>query len=286
MTTIGSQIKGWISLLPQFSFKNFAEVLIIAFIIYEFLLLIKKSHAWTLLKGIIVILAFTFFAFVFRMDVILWILEKVSAVAVIAGIVIFQPELRDALERLGKQSIVPNVIIAQEQNGIDNDEIAEISKAAFQMGRVKTGALMVIERKDDLESYINTGIPVDGHVTAALLINIFEKNTPLHDGAVIIRGKRVAAATCLLPLSDNMSISKDLGTRHRAAIGMSEKNDSYTVVVSEETGNVSLAKDGILYRMNDYEMLMKELSVLVTSSGNKSKSIFGLRRKEKKNGNK
>ena len=284
MTTIGTQIKGWLSLLPQFTFKNFAEVLILAFIIYEFLLLIQKSHAWTLLKGIIVILLFTFFAFIFKMDVILWILEKVSAVAVIAGIVIFQPELRDALERLGKQPIVPKMIMTDEENGIDRNTISEISKAAFTMGRVKTGALMVIERKDDLQSWIDTGIKIDGEVTAALLINIFEKNTPLHDGAVIIRGTKVTAATCLLPLSDNMSISKDLGTRHRAAIGMSEKNDSYTVVVSEETGNVSLAKDGILYRMNDYDMLMKELSVLVASSGNKSKRCFGRHRKEKANG--
>lgn len=284
MTTIGTQIKGWLSLLPQFTLKNFAEVLILAFIIYEFLLLIQKSHAWTLLKGIIVILLFTFFAFIFKMDVILWILEKVSAVAVIAGIVIFQPELRDALERLGKQPIVPKMIITDEENGIDRNTISEISKAAFTMGRVKTGALMVIERKDDLQSWIDTGIKIDGEVTAALLINIFEKNTPLHDGAVIIRGTKVTAATCLLPLSDNMSISKDLGTRHRAAIGMSEKNDSYTVVVSEETGNVSLAKDGILYRMNDYDMLMKELSVLVASSGNKSKRFFGRHRKEKANG--
>lgn len=284
MTTIGTQIKGWLSLLPQFTFKNFAEVLILAFIIYEFLLLIQKSHAWTLLKGIIVILLFTFFAFIFKMDVILWILEKVSAVAVIAGIVIFQPELRDALERLGKQPIVPKLIMTDEENGIDRNTISEISKAAFTMGRVKTGALMVIERKDDLQSWIDTGIKIDGEVTAALLINIFEKNTPLHDGAVIIRGTKVTAATCLLPLSDNMSISKDLGTRHRAAIGMSEKNDSYTVVVSEETGNVSLAKDGILYRMNDYDMLMKELSVLVASSGNKSKHFFGRHRKEKANG--
>ncbi|MCQ2414729.1 MAG: diadenylate cyclase CdaA [Lachnospiraceae bacterium] len=284
MTTIGTQIKGWLSLLPQFTFKNFAEVLILAFIIYEFLLLIQKSHAWTLLKGIIVILLFTFFAFIFKMDVILWILEKVSAVAVIAGIVIFQPELRDALERLGKQPIVPKMIMTDEENGIDRNTISEISKAAFTMGRVKTGALMVIERKDDLQSWIDTGIKIDGEVTAALLINIFEKNTPLHDGAVIIRGTKVTAATCLLPLSDNMSISKDLGTRHRAAIGMSEKNDSYTVVVSEETGNVSLAKDGILYRMNDYDMLMKELSVLVASSGNKSKRFFGRHRKEKANG--
>ena len=284
MTTIGTQIKGWLSLLPQFTFKNFAEVLILAFIIYEFLLLIQKSHAWTLLKGIIVILLFTFFAFIFKMDVILWILEKVSAVAVIAGIVIFQPELRDALERLGKQPIVPKMIMTDEENGIDRNTIAEISKAAFTMGRVKTGALMVIERKDDLQSWIDTGIKIDGELTAALLINIFEKNTPLHDGAVIIRGTKVTAATCLLPLSDNMSISKDLGTRHRAAIGMSEKNDSYTVVVSEETGNVSLAKDGILYRMNDYDMLMKELSVLVASSENKSKRFFGRHRKEKANG--
>ena len=267
-------------MLPQISFMNVLEVLIIAFIIYEILVLIKKTKAMTLLKGILMILIFTVLAYVLRMNVILWLLERVSTIAVIALVVIFQPELRDALERLGKQSIVPKMIMQQEDTGITVETTSEIAKAAFQMGRVKTGALIVIEHSDGLDSWIRTGIAIDGIVTSALLINIFEKNTPLHDGAVIIRGNKVTAATCLLPLSDNLTISKDLGTRHRAAIGMSEINDSLTVVVSEETGNVSLAKDGILYRMSDYDQLMKELSVLVKTEKNQKPVFFRKKRKE------
>lgn len=280
MSGLISKIKSFISLLPQISFMNVLEVLIIAFIIYEILVLIKKTKAMTLLKGILVILVFTVLAYVLRMNVILWLLERVSTIAVIALVVIFQPELRDALERLGKQSIVPKMIMQQEDTGITVETTSEIAKAAFQMGRVKTGALIVIERSDGLDSSIRTGIAIDGIVSAALLINIFEKNTPLHDGAVIIRGNKVTAATCLLPLSDNLTISKDLGTRHRAAIGMSEINDSLTVVVSEETGSVSLAKDGILYRMSDYDQLMKELSVLVKTEKNQKPVFFRKKRKE------
>ena len=280
MSGLISKIKSFISLLPQISFMNVLEVLIIAFIIYEILVLIKKTKAMTLLKGILMILIFTVLAYVLRMNVILWLLERVSTIAVIALVVIFQPELRDALERLGKQSIVPKMIMQQEDTGITVETTSEIAKAAFQMGRVKTGALIVIEHSDGLDSWIRTGIAIDGIVTSALLINIFEKNTPLHDGAVIIRGNKVTAATCLLPLSDNLTISKDLGTRHRAAIGMSEINDSLTVVVSEETGNVSLAKDGILYRMSDYDQLMKELSVLVKTEKNQKPVFFRKKRKE------
>ena len=280
MSGLISKIKSFISLLPQISFMNVLEVLIIAFIIYEILVLIKKTKAMTLLKGILVILVFTVLAYVLRMNVILWLLERVSTIAVIAVVVIFQPELRDALERLGKQSIVPKMMMQQEDTGITVETTSEIAKAAFQMGRVKTGALIVIERSDGLDSSIRTGIAIDGIVSSALLINIFEKNTPLHDGAVIIRGNKVTAATCLLPLSDNLTISKDLGTRHRAAIGMSEINDSLTVVVSEETGNVSLAKDGILYRMSDYDQLMKELSVLVKTEKNQKPVFFRKKRKE------
>ena len=145
--------------------------------------------------------------------------------------------------------------------GYTDKTVNEIVRAAYEMGKVKTGALIVIERETPLSEIERTGIEVDGIVTSQLLINIFEHNTPLHDGAVIIRGNRVTAATCYLPLSDNLSISKDLGTRHRAALGISETSDSLTVVVSEETGRVSLARDGQLTRISDQETLRQAISV-------------------------
>ena len=170
----------------------------------------------------------------------------------------FQPELRKALEQLGSKNIITDLFISEnsrQQEGYTEKTVNEITRAAFEMGKVKTGALIVIERDTPLPEIERTGIPVDGIVTSQLLINIFEHNTPLHDGAIIIRGNRVTSATCYLPLSDNLSISKDLGTRHRAALGISESTDSLTVVVSEETGRVSLAEGGSLRRINSPEEL-------------------------------
>jgi len=261
MNTIIKQIQSWFSLLPDFTFTNFLEVLIIAFVIYEILLLVRTSHAIPLIKGIVVILLFTLLATVLHMDNILWIIQNISTVAVIALVVIFQPELRKGLETLGKQNFVSKLVSFESKDtiGMSDHTCIEISKAVFEMAKVKTGALIVIQHIENLQSYINTGIRIDGIVSAALLINIFEKNTPLHDGAVVIKGDKVIAATCYLPLSENDTISKDLGTRHRAAIGMSEATDSTILVVSEETGYISMANDGKLTRIMNYEQLNSEL---------------------------
>ena len=162
------------------------------------------------------------------MDTILWLLEKTSYIAVTAILIIFQPELRKALEQLGSKNVLTNLFTADDvkkNESFNEKTINELVRASFEMGKVKTGALMVIERSTPLGEIERTGIEVDGIVTSQLLINIFEHNTPLHDGAVVIRGNRVTAATCYLPLSDNMGISKDLGTRHRAAVGVSEASD-------------------------------------------------------------
>ena len=193
----------------------------------------------------------------------LWILEKTAAIAATALLVIFQPELRKALEQLGSKNIITNILSfddGKEELGFTEKTVNELVRATFEMAKVKTGALMVIEKGDSLKDIERTGIEVNGLVSSQLLINIFEHNTPLHDGAVVIRGNRVAAATCYLPLSDNMSISKELGTRHRAAVGISEATDSLTIVVSEETGRVTLAEGGQLTRINDGETLKKALS--------------------------
>ena len=211
---------------------------------------IKFTRAYTLLKGILLVLAFIFVAYLFKMNTILWIVRNLADVLIIGVIVIFQPELRKVLEQLGQKKIMSAII--PFDNGREVKErftdktINELVKACFDMGEVKTGALIVIEREILLTEYERTGINIDAVLTSQLLINIFEHNTPLHDGAVIVRGNRVAAATCYLPLSDNMELSKQLGTRHRAGVGISEVSDSLTIIVSEETGKVSIAQKGKL----------------------------------------
>jgi len=250
------------SLLPPFEPSNFVEVIIISIIVYEILLWIKNTRAWTLLKGILVILVFTLFAAIFRLNTILWILERISYIAVTALIIIFQPELRKALEQLGSQSVwsgITSAITRSDDNTMTKEAASQISKAVYEMAKVKTGALIVIEQSESLDEFVKTGITINGEVSSGLLINIFEKNTPLHDGAVIMKGDTVVAATCYLPLSDNMDISKDLGTRHRAALGISEVTDSLTIVVSEETGRVSVAYRGKLTRIPDESALDKVL---------------------------
>ena len=240
------------------------EILIITFLFYYMLVWIKNTRAWVLLKGIMVILLFVLVAAVFQMNTIIWIAKNTLSVAITAIVIIFQPEIRKALENLGQKNFLTSFFAFDFSKGeiakFTDKTINELVKACYEMGKVKTGALIVIEDEIVLSEYERTGIAVDGILTSQLLINIFEKNTPLHDGAIIVRGNRVVAATCYLPLSDNLALSKDLGTRHRAAVGISEVSDSMTIVVSEETGKVSLAVEGELYRNIDEEFLKKKLS--------------------------
>lgn len=222
------------------------------------------------LKGIIVILVFLIIAYIFDFTTILWIAGKVINIAIIAVVVIFQPELRKALEQLGQKkyfkSILPFTEKKDKGERFSDKTVNELVRACFELGKNKTGALIVIEQDILLTDYEKTGIPVDGIVTSQLLINIFEHNTPLHDGAVIVRGDRIVSATCYLPLSDNMQISKELGTRHRAAVGISEVTDTMTLVVSEETGNVSIAIAGELIRAVDQDYLKKKLTFIQKKS--------------------
>lgn len=234
-------------------FGDALEIIIIAILVYYILAWMKTTRAWALLKGLIVIVGFMLIAVFMEMKTILWIGEKVLGFAVTALIIVLQPELRKALEELGNKNLftdftgkLPFDTRKRSDGLLSEKSINEIAKACVEMGRVRTGALIVIERTESLREYARTGIDIDALVTSQLLINIFEKNTPLHDGAVIITGDRVSSATCYLPLSDNLSLSKDLGTRHRAAVGISEATDSVTVIVSEETGKISLAYEGEL----------------------------------------
>ena len=240
------------------------EILIISVLFYHVLLWVKSTRAWNLFKGILMILIFVLVAAMFQMSTILWIAENTLNVGLIAIVIIFQPELRKALENIGGRNRITGLFSLNKTDSakFSDRTIEELIKATYAMGKVKTGALIVIEDEILLDEYIHTGIDVDAVISSQLLINIFEKNTPLHDGAIIMRGDRVVAATCYLPLSDSMRLSKDLGTRHRAAVGISEVSDSLTIVVSEETGKISIALRGQIYRDVDPDFLREKLRYL------------------------
>ena len=236
--------------VPVMGITDILEIILISYFVYRFIIWVKDTRAYTLLKGILTVGAFILVAYILRMNTILWLFRNLANVLIIGLIVIFQPELRRVLEQLGQKQFFAGLVTFDTEKNVKerftDRTIIELERAVFDMGAVKTGALIVIEQNNSLTEFERTGIAVDAVLTSQLLINIFEKNTPLHDGAVIVRGNRVAAATCYLPLSDNMELSKQLGTRHRAGVGISEVTDSLTIIVSEETGHVSIARKGKL----------------------------------------
>lgn len=269
---------------PNIHIKDVIEILIVAVIVYEIMLWIKNTKAWMLLRGIIMLGVFILLAWIFQMHTILYLAAQSINVLAIAAVVVFQPELRRALEKLGEKNLLSNInpFDKNRENERFSDQTAEgIVTACFEMGKVCTGALIVVEQAIQLTEYEMTGIELDCKVSPQVLINIFEHNTPLHDGAIIIRGDRITSATCYLPLSNNMRISKDLGTRHRAALGMSEVCDALVIAVSEETGLVSVAMGGQLDRGITREELRKRLSQIQYRNA-ESKRFFlrkGWRRK-------
>ena len=251
MQDMAVRLSGYLSKLslPSLGVTDILEIALISFFIYQFMVWIKFTRAYTLLKGILIVLLFILFAYVLKMNTILWIIKNLSTILLTSVVVIFQPELRKMLEQKKfMASIFPLDAGKEVQERFTDKTINELVKACFDMGEVRTGALIVIEQNIRLSEYERTGINVDAVLTSQLLINIFEHNTPLHDGAVLVRGNRIVAATCYLPLSDNMELSKQLGTRHRAGVGISEVSDSLTIIVSEETGQVSMAQNGQLSR--------------------------------------
>ena len=266
--------------------EDIVEVIIISFLLYQIMAWMKHTKVWLLMKGIIIIIAFILLAILCHMDTIIWIVEHVLSIAVTAVIVILQPELRHALEELGRKSFITNLITFEKPTDerFSDKTVNDLVKASFEMGKVKTGALMVIEQNVLLTEYERTGIEVDGLISSQLIINIFEHNTPLHDGAVIIRGNRVVSATCYLPLSDNMEISKELGTRHRAGVGISEVTDALTIIVSEETGHVSVTYEGELYRNLDANGLREKISMIQNKEveENKKRRLWKGRAKDEK----
>ncbi|MEE3399153.1 MAG: diadenylate cyclase CdaA [Eubacterium sp.] len=252
---------------PDIKWADVLDILIIAYILYHLFLWIKTSRAMTLLRGILVVAVFLAFASIAKLNTILWIAKNLINVILLALVILFQPELRRALDELGRKNFFSKFFRSMnlknnEEKNLSDKTIYELVKTAVQLSKDKTGALIVVEHDTPLGEYINTGISIDAVVTQQLLINIFEKNTPLHDGAVIIKDNRVVAATCYLPLTDNGSLEKNLGTRHRAGLGISEVTDSMTIIVSEETGEVSIAYRGQLYKALDEDGIRRKLSMI------------------------
>lgn len=260
--------------VPHIAISDILEIIILSYLIYTLIMWVKKTRAWTVFRGIIVIAIFMGFAAVFKLNTILWLFRNMISVGILAVVILFQPELRRALEELGKKNIISDVLIRNDSiksDRVNDNTIQELISAATFMSKNKTGALIVIEQNVPLGEYEATGINIDAAVSRQLVENIFEHNTPLHDGAVIIRNNRVVAATCYLPLTGRNDLNKDLGTRHRAAVGISEVSDSMTLVVSEENGQISIAQGGTLYENLDVESLRSRLSSLQSSKNSQNK---------------
>ena len=278
--------------LPSVSIIDVIEIILISFFVYQFMVWIKFTRAYTLLKGLLVIGAFLIIAYIFKMNTILWIVSRLAGALITAIVVIFQPELRKVVEQLGQKKIMASIIPfdagKEVKERFTDKTVNELIKACYDMAEVKTGALIVNEQEIRLDEYFRTGYNVDAILTSQLLINIFEHNTPLHDGAVIVRENRIVAATCYLPLSDNMELSKQLGTRHRAGVGISEVTDSVTIIVSEETGQVSVAQGGRLIRNISStqlrEVLEKAQNKKVVDNNRFRQLLKGRVKHEEKNG--
>ena len=271
-------------LIPRIHLLDWVEILLIAFVLYHLIKWIKRTRAWYLVKGMVILVVVWVLVSLFRFNAIQWIFVNAINVGIIAIFIIFQPELRRALEQLGQRRLLSFFGDSDSGERYSDETRDEILTGVFEMAKVKTGALICLEGVISLEDYERSGIPTDSVVTAALLINIFEKNTPLHDGAVIIRGNRAAAATCILPVSENMRLSKDLGTRHRAGVGLSEITDALVIIVSEENGKVSIAQKGQLIRGVDQEFLSNKLLEFQNKSTPQSRLLF--RKEREKDGKK
>ena len=253
------------------SFIDIIDILIVAYIIYRIMKLLKDTSAERLIKGIIILVGIMLLASMLHLTMISWLLQQALNVGLFAIVVVFQPELRRLLEQIGKGNFSRLIVPADAPDEVESMITATVSACA-DMSRTKTGALIVFERRERLGEIISTGTMVDAAPSAELIKNIFFKNSPLHDGAMVVRAGRICAAGCVLPLSGNQSLSRDLGTRHRAAVGMSESADSVLVVVSEETGSISVAIGGMLKRHLSPDMLRKLLENELLDSEKQEKS--------------
>lgn len=251
----------------NFRFNNVIDILIIAFIVYQCYRLVKQTRAEQLAKGLVVLLVVTKLSEWFRLYTLKWLLDWLLGAGLIAIVVIFQPEIRRAFESIGRSKIIGNRFMGSDEE--INPLIEEIVQACSSLSRQKIGALLVFQRQTGLEDIIETGTKIEGVISMGLLINIFIPNTPLHDGAVIIDRDIIKAAGCFLPITDNNRLSKELGTRHRAALGISERSDCMVIVVSEETGGISSCENGEIARYLDEDTLRKKLTEVYSPKDNK-----------------
>ena len=225
----------------------FVDLVIVLFILIKAITMLKRTRAWQLFKGLMIIIFITLISGVLNLTVLNYILTSLMSYGAIMLLIVFQPELRRGLEQLGTTNRISRILgIDQDLNAKRKENIYKVAIAAVELSKRKIGALIVIERDIKIQDVISTGIVMNSEISPQLLVNIFEPNTPLHDGAVIISDNKIAAASCMLPLADDKDIARELGTRHRAAIGISKEADALVVVVSEETGRISIAKDGTL----------------------------------------
>ncbi len=246
-------------ILMSITLWDVIDMAVIAYVFYKLFLLIRDTRAEQLIKGIFVLVFATWASGFFRLYTVNWLLRNTMTVGVIALLIVFQPELRRALEFLGRGGILFGKPLSEALDKETRTLIDEIAAAVQLLAKKKTGALIVLERETGVGEFMESGITVDCIVTSQILQTIFATNTPLHDGAVIIRDKRIASAGCLLPLTENPSLSKELGTRHRAGLGISENSDAIAIIVSEETGVISTAKEGRLSRYLDAKTLKEML---------------------------
>ncbi len=268
----------WLYPPKQIEIIDIIQIALIAYFVYHLILWFNNTRAYALLKGILFVIGFVILANILHMDTIVWLINNLSVVAITALVIIFQPELRKVLEKMGHKNPFVALFSFGRYSGevpkrFSDASLNEIIRSVYEMAEMKTGALIVIEENVKLNEYVQTGIMIDAAISSQLISNIFEHNTPLHDGAVIIRDDRVVAATCYLPLSENMDINKKLGTRHRAGLGISEISDSFTIIVSEETGKVSYAHEGRLVTgvvLSDLREKLHKVQLI----GNQESSLF------------
>lgn len=275
MSDINSFLNGFIDIILRMSIYDVVDILIVAYIFYKIFMFIKDTRAEQVFKGIVVLLLATQLSSVFKLHTLYWILVNALNVGVIAVCIIFQPELRAGFEHLGRANF--NLLGKSGENAENkklDKTIDEIVETLYSLSRQKIGALIILERETKISDIIGTGTIIDGDVSRQLLINIFIPNTPLHDGAVVIRDSKVKAAACFLPLSQSKDLTKDLGTRHRAGVGISEVSDCITLIVSEETGEVSIAKSGKLYRDIAKERMANILKKNLNKTTAEDKSFF------------
>lgn len=289
-----SWFEPFMAMMKTFELKDMIDILCITFVIYAVIKFVRETRAEQLLKGVIILLVIYFLSYILGLTMFGALLRNFIEFGVIILFIIFQPEIRKALEKIGRSKFSKNFSFSSQEDAAINalaekKAIADVADASVIFSRSKVGALIVFERKSNLGDIINTGTILEANSSVALIGNLFYNKSPLHDGAVVIRDGKIFAAGCILPLSKNLDIDPALGTRHRAGIGMSEESDAVVIIVSEETGNISMAYKGRLSRIKDREEMVTTLEKLVLPSDAKTDivdliPIFSARRKEKKNG--